>query len=122
MNQPFDQSTFNELLEQYTYERKGLGIEAFTKLWMKNELYWRDEAINHYEREKLFILSLHSKQEVNVLIKSNIGTELNNRAHCEMINRFGEELEIKEIYRKYVTVKFLTASSEIIEYMAENKY
>jgi hypothetical protein len=42
----------------------------------------------------LFTLSIHSTIEINVLIKSNIGTEYNNRAHCELINKLGQDLPL----------------------------
>lgn len=61
-------------------------------MWNKNKIYWEEAAINHYLKEDLFVLSIHSKFEINVLIKNNIGTDLNNRAHCEMIIKYGKEL------------------------------
>ena len=57
-------------------------------------------------------------KEINVLIKNNIGTDLNNRAHCDMISKFGEDLPIPSEYQKYVTIKYLKSKSEILEYMA----
>lgn len=79
---PFDQSIFEQLLKDYTKEKKRIGFSAFKSLWQKNKFYWEEPATSYYAKEDLFILSIHSKYEINVLIKSNIGTELNNRAHC----------------------------------------
>lgn len=59
-------------------------------MWQKNKIYWEESATNYYLREDLFVLSVHSKHEINLLIKNNIGTDLNNKTHCEAIQRYGK--------------------------------
>jgi len=53
------------------------------------------------------LLSVHSKHEINLLIKNNIGTDLNNKAHCEMILKYGKELELTKTNRTYAKVMYL---------------
>jgi hypothetical protein len=69
------------LLKNNGRGKKGIGLAAFRDMWAKNRIYWKD-CLEYYEKERLFTLSVHSNIEINVLIKNNIGTEYNNRAHC----------------------------------------
>ena len=92
-NQVFDEEIFNDLLKHYARGKKGVGLQAFREMWAKNRIYWKD-CLNYYEKERLFTLSVHSNIEINILIKSNIGTEYNNRAHCELINKLGQDLQL----------------------------
>ena len=86
-------------------------------MWGKNRIYWKD-CLDYYEKERLFTLSVHSHIEVNILIKNNIGTEYNNRAHCELISKTGQDLPLNsKQYDKFVRVRFLKTNSRIIEYM-----
>ncbi len=58
-----------------------------------------------------------------MLIKSNIGTEFNNRAHTELIMKAGKELQLaNKQYDKFAKVKFLKSKCHIVEYMVENKH
>lgn len=121
-NQVFDQDIFYEMLKKHTVDRKGIGLDSFRKMWQQNKLYWKD-AQDYYLKERLFTLSIHSNTEINILIKNNIGTQLNNRAHCEIISSpLGKELELPAKYSKYAKVKYLKSKSNIIEYLVENHY
>ena len=77
------------MLKKYTNGRKGIGMESFRKMWQQNKIYWKD-ALDYYLKERLITLSIHSNTEINILIKNNIGTELNNKAHCEIISYLGK--------------------------------
>lgn len=36
----FDAFKFENLLKEYTKQRKGIGLEAFKRMWDKNSIYW----------------------------------------------------------------------------------
>lgn len=118
----FDHAAFEQMLKVYTKDKKGIGFQGFKKMWEKNKLYWEDAAISYYSKEELFVLSLHSKQEINVLIKNNIGSDLNNRAHCELIIKNGKPLHLERPNSDYVKVIYYVCKSNIVEYMIENKF
>lgn len=84
---------FNDLLQNYGRGKKGIGLQAFREMWAKNRIYWKD-CLEYFEKERLFTLSIHSNIEINILIKNNIGTEYNNRAHCELIGKVGQDLPL----------------------------
>lgn len=83
--QVFDEEIFNYYIKNYARGKKGIGLQAFREMWADKRIYWKD-CLDYYEKERLFTLSIHSTTEINILIKSNIGTEYNNRAHCYLIN------------------------------------
>jgi hypothetical protein len=120
--QVFDEEIFNELTKSFARGKKGVGLQAFREMWAKNRIYWKD-CLDYYERERLFTLSVHSTIEINVLIKSNIGTEYNNRAHCELINKLGQDLPLQnKQYEKFARLKYFKGKSHIVEYMVENRH
>jgi hypothetical protein len=66
------------------------------------------------------VLSILSKNEINMLFKNNIGTDLNNRAHCAIILKYGQGIELKKENADAVTLMYLESNIHIVEYMAEN--
>ena len=121
-SQVFDEEVFNELLKQFARGRRGIGLLAFREMWAKNRIYWKD-CLEYYEKERLFTLSIHSSVETNILIKNNIGTEYDNRAHCDLLSKEGENLAtLNKTYEKYAKIKFLKSRCHIVEYMVENRH
>ncbi len=56
------------------------------------------------------------------MIKDNIFTELNNRAHCELILSEGEDVYLPEPSSRYISLRRLLSRSHICEYMVESKH
>jgi hypothetical protein len=59
-------------------------------MWYSNNKTWRELALNHYNKQILFTFSIHSDRKIKMKIKYNLGDDLNNWAHCEMVSKYGK--------------------------------
>lgn len=91
---PFNQEEYLALLKKYS-KTKAIGPKAFGKMWKENKMLWYPE-ISEFSESRLFIFSIHSAHELSVLVKDNVGTDLDNLAHIEIISNNGKEKQFSK--------------------------
>lgn len=68
--------------------------------------------------QRIFVLSFHSKKDMEILVKDAIGTDFDNRSHVAAIRKFGEEIKTKYKEIKFYRLKLLPKNP--VTYFIEN--
>jgi hypothetical protein len=86
-------------LERYVYIRLII-LKSVIWGWLENLGYDRDL---YSVRSRCIILTLHSEIELSVTVRDAIQTDLDNRTNILIIEKYGQELEVKPGFRTLYT-------------------